>query len=460
MKDNKPAKPFADFPLFAHDNGQWAKKHKGKLHYFGRWDDAEGSLARYKAFIAEQATANSTAEPKAEKPRIEKPNPNYPLTPHHGAKQWCKKINGKIHYFGPLADADAALDKYLREKDDLYAGRTPTSVGGLRLDDLLNRFRSSKKHLAETGEITERHFKELEAAGTLVVKAFSKSRIVETLKPDDFERLRKQITKGHSPHTLANIIQKVRSIFKYASDTDLIDRPVKFGPMFKKPTKLTMRRHRAAKGERMFTPIQIQKILAEAQVPLKAMILLGLNAGFANHDCGTLKRSVIDFDTGWVSYPRPKTGMSRRFPLWPETKKAIKVALASRPQPEDSGDDDLVFITKYGKPWFKGKAACPISAEFRKLIVKLKIHKQGLSFSTLRHVFETIGGKARDQIAVDRMMGHVSEHISAEYRERIEDEDTRLMRVAKVVRKWALSKTAPRREAAADDVNGRSAEAA
>jgi hypothetical protein len=97
MKDNKPAKPFADYPLFPHDNGQWAKKHKGKLHYFGRWDDAEGALARYKTFVVEQPSENSTAEPKAEKPRIEKPNPNYPLTPHHEAKQWCKKINGKIY---------------------------------------------------------------------------------------------------------------------------------------------------------------------------------------------------------------------------------------------------------------------------------------------------------------------------------------------------------------------------
>jgi hypothetical protein len=81
------------------------------MRYFGRWDDAESSLARYQAFVAEQATENSTAEPKVEKPRIKKPNPNYALTPHHGATYWCKKINGKIHYFGPLSDPDAALDK-------------------------------------------------------------------------------------------------------------------------------------------------------------------------------------------------------------------------------------------------------------------------------------------------------------------------------------------------------------
>src|SRR4051812_38445878 len=34
----RPAKPRTDFPLFSHASGRWAKKVRGQLAYFGRWD--------------------------------------------------------------------------------------------------------------------------------------------------------------------------------------------------------------------------------------------------------------------------------------------------------------------------------------------------------------------------------------------------------------------------------------
>jgi hypothetical protein len=43
----KPSKPSPDFPLFPHDAGVWAKKIRGKMHYFDPWSDPEGALKKY-----------------------------------------------------------------------------------------------------------------------------------------------------------------------------------------------------------------------------------------------------------------------------------------------------------------------------------------------------------------------------------------------------------------------------
>ena len=69
-----------------------------------------------------------------------KPCPDFPLFPH-ATGRWAKKIRGKLHYFGKWADPDAALQRYVEERDDLYAGRKPRRKGeGLTVKDLVNKF--------------------------------------------------------------------------------------------------------------------------------------------------------------------------------------------------------------------------------------------------------------------------------------------------------------------------------
>jgi hypothetical protein len=44
-----------------------------------------------------------------------------------------------------------------------------------------------------------------------------------------------------------------------------------------------------------------------------------INAALGNADCGRLVFQALDLDAGWLDYARPKTGVPRRVPLWPET---------------------------------------------------------------------------------------------------------------------------------------------
>jgi integrase len=363
-----------------------------------------------------------------------KPYPDFPLFPH-ATRRWAKKIRGKLYYFGPWDDPQGALQKYLDQKDDLHAGRTPRiSADGFTVRDLCHRFLSAKRDLVDTGEIVQRTFLDYYAVCAKMVEVLEKNRLVSAVSADDFHRLRKRLSMTHGPVRLGNEIQRVRSVFKWAYDLGLIDKPVRFGPDFKRPPKQVIRKLRNGNGFRIFQADELRKMIEAAGIQLRAMILLGINCGFGNSDCANLPRKALDLDGGWIDYPRPKTGIPRRCPLWPETAAALRVAIANRPKPQNGSDAGLVFITKYGQSWAKANSDNPVSKETTKLLRILGIYRRPLGFYALRHTFETRGSDSWDQVAVDHIMGRARDDRASISRERISDE--RLRAVTDHVHKW------------------------
>jgi integrase len=377
-----------------------------------------------------------------------KPYPDFPLFPH-AVGQWAKKIRGKMHYFGPWSDPDAALGKYLGRRVDLHAGRTPQpDPEVLTVKELVNAFLAAKDALVDAGELASLTWGDYKTACDEIVAAFGKTRLVSDLRADDFAALRNGMAAKWGHHRLSKTIQFVRCVFKHAYEAGLIDRPIRYGPGFKRPSKKTLRLHRAQQGPKMFTPDEIRRLMDAAGVQVKAMILLGVNCGFGNSDCGNLPQAAIDFERGWVDYPRPKTGIPRRAALWSETVAAMREALAGRTEPKKDDHAGLVFLTRTGDSWHTGTTDGPLSREFGKLLRRLGINgRKGLGFYTLRHTFRTVADEARDQPAADFIMGHEVAHMSSVYRERIGDE--RLRAVADHVHAWLYP--APAGVAAASD---------
>lgn len=408
-----------------------------------------------------------------------KPYPDFPLTPQSGGL-WMKKIRNphtgafKLWYFGhwgrirngkmerlPDDGWKEALELYKAQADDLHAGRTPRvnrTGEGTTLDLLRGKFLMAKSRALDAGEITSRTYFEYKDTTNLLIEQFGKDRLVDDIVADDFETLRAAMAKRWGPVRLGNEIQKVKTVFKYGFEVGLLDKPIRYGPGFKKPSAAVLRRHRAKNGERMIEAADLRRLLdaldgkevstgrkdkktgkpetvkLDPNPVLRAMVLLGVNCGFNNKDAADLPLSALDLENDWVNFPRPKTGIERRCPLWTETVAALRAAIDARPEPRTDEAKPLVFVTTRGRPWLTRGIANPVSVAVRRVMKEVGIHRENIGFAMLRHVFRTVADGSRDQVAVNYIMGHSDSSMGAVYRERIDD--SRLVAVTEYVRRW------------------------
>jgi integrase len=385
-----------------------------------------------------------------------KPRKDFPLYAHK-AGRWAKKVKGKTVYFTSWREDPkgvAALELWRDQKDDLLAGYDlEVKDDTLTVEDLCFQFLAHKEHKRDNGELDPRTFRDYLDTCKNVAKVFGRKERVTRLRPTDFARLRIHLARTLGPVALRNEMQRVRSLFKYAWDEDLIPAPVKYGQSFEKPTKKTVRvareAHRDAHGDRMFEAHEIRRILTASGQPLKAMVLLGANGGLGQTDLGRLPARAVDLDAAMLDYARPKTGVRRRVPLWPETVAAIREWLAVRPEPKNPADEGLLFLTVRGARCVtvskNGAPRDAIGQRFNKVLCDLGLKRPRLGFYGLRHGFETVAGEGGDQIAVDAVMGHEPPGMAANYIERIGDD--RLSRVVNHVRQWLFGDPSDTEEA-------------
>ena len=353
--------------------------------------------------------------------------------------RWGRQVKGKLERLPGDDWWKPALELFEAQRDDLFAGREPVQAGkgkALALRDLCNHFLTSKQRKLEAGELTQQTFTRHRAITDRLIDEFGKNRTVESLVAADFSQLRATLAKRFGPVRLGTEVVNLRSVFKFGYDNGLIKTPVRFGSEFKKPSASVMRKHRATNGKKLLTAEECQTLLEAADLRLRAMILLGLNCGFGNHDCATLPLDALDLDGGWVDFPRPKTGVERRCPLWAETIVALQEWLKVRPEP-NPGCEGSAFLAARGGPLIYSGIALPVAIYMSDLMKRCGVHRKGLGFYTLRHTFRTVADGSKDQVACMAIMGHIDGSISGTYRESIED--SRLKAVVDHVHGWLFA---------------------
>jgi len=346
----------------------------------------------------------------------------FPLTLHKTG-QYCKKIKGKIYYFG--TDKKEALSRYMEQAAYLHVGKMPkpkSSGQTLSIKTLCNLYLDHQESRSIIGEIKLRHLYDQTSLLRDFVRFMGSNRVVSDISTVDLQNYRKKLIKtGKSPNTINNRIATVKAMYNWAVDNEIIDH----SPRLRAIKKITPQK----REKPTFIIDQIGTLLEIANIQMKAMIWLGLNCGFGCTDCAELKWKNIDLKSGRVLFPRGKTGIERNLPLWPETVQALK---------QIPKQGELVFYTRRGNPWVRATRSKKgdgnekytkedaVTKEFSKLMKRtdLKMEK-GVGFYTLRRTAATLTARSGDPFAVQRLLGHADLKMATTYVQDVSEQTDR-----------------------------------
>jgi integrase len=190
--------------------------------------------------------------------------------------------------------------------------------------------------------------------------------------------------RGFAPKSINHYLGAVRALFKFAEEAVLLARVPRLSRVRNEPKMVV-----DAQPKLLYSPAEIARLRAAADVQMRCMLLVALNCGFGPKDLHDLRWNHIEGER--VVLPRSKTGVSQVFTLWPETRQALaELAKHRRQRVKRSlrrgcqrSDEGHVFVTKFWRRWDKDAVA----EQFRKLCKRAKVPCYG--FYRLRHCAST-----------------------------------------------------------------------
>lgn len=379
---SKPGRGGSDFPLYLHGRGHWAKKIRGKTHYFGKDKDAALQLWLEQR---DDLLAGRTVRPKGGNGPTLADACNSLLT-----ERESRVNSGELtalsfsRYLRAAKEMTAHFgrDRLLSDLryDDLVGFRAALAGGkGLvHLANLLRACRSIFRHANETGLAVPdvKYAKALALPDEGRLRAARQEMGDRSFSAEEVWRL----AEAAGPQLRAMIFLAVNAGF---GNTDC--------------ARLTFRHLDLDAGWHSFPRPKTAN-------PRRCW--------FWPETCEAIKAAI-------AKRPAPKSD---------EFDKLVFITKRGSTFVDETTKPDGKVITKDG-----------IAQEFAKLTKKLGIHRAGVGFYGLRRAFETVAGATTDQVAVDHIMGHIAPaaDMSARYRQSIGDD--RLKLVAEHVRQWYLA---------------------
>ena len=263
----KPAKPRADFPLFPHQSGQWAKKVRGKLHYFGVWADPKAAEAKWER--------DKLALLSGEEPSV---------------------VYGES--LGWAGNAFIESKHLQRERDELST----------------RQFNDYRKVTAKVVE----YFGKPKPLGELKPADFERYRnsLPDTWSPVTVSNHLRQVRVFFK---YLNDIEATDSPINYS-------RGLKDPPKRAIRKHQAAQEEKLFSRDEIKALIHTSRSAAHL-----SHIYLGIDAAYGAADIGRLKTADIDFENSWLGEVRGKTGEARGCWLWPETVAVLRQAIDEKP---------------------------------------------------------------------------------------------------------------------------------
>jgi len=224
------------------------------------------------------------------------------------------------------------------------------------------------------------------------------------------------MAEGVSLSTLETRVVRLRAILSYGVLHGWID-DQRF-PLLRRPTAVSLRRERAARGSKAFPIGDVRKLLetSKSEPRMYAAVLMAVYLGYGPLDVSSARREHLHGE--FMIFHRQKTGIDRKAWAPPELTAMIKAGIL--PIRSRRG---YPLVEYYRSGRYGESTRNRLSEDFKELCKRAGVNPRG--FYSLRHSCAQIGQVADDPSCTASVLGHLDTSMTAVYFGAVTDERLR-----------------------------------